>query len=397
MDEVCSLDDFELDRRCFNLSASMSACFSWTYGWLGGRLVAPIDPNKFDNASSKIAEIGVRLLIVLGAVASVIFAGTYILLGAVVLSAGSKIFRSLGYYFQKNRMTHMRGSAAEQPLQQGHAKIMEWNIRGHGGGLHYSKGGVVHWSSRLPGIVEAVLKEEPDVIVLQEVYDTRLVEALYAHLEPFYAHFYAHLGANVWGEESGIMVIAKCAIHRFFHTDFTQTEDQVQRSFETLEIKASPDASAPCARILSTQLSPGRNASELRMDQISQILDTLAKEKLTLPTLLVGSLNVDRDNTEESAYLARYFSHSYLDSEPTHSEELKNQWAPIFEGQEESNSYISLAKRTPEGDVRTFPVRERGVRLGDSHLIRGFNKEYDTATATSDHHAVVTELSGLTS
>ncbi|MBX7067095.1 MAG: hypothetical protein K1X28_07680 [Parachlamydiales bacterium] len=395
MDEVSVFDDLDLDRKFLNLSAGMANFFSWTYGWLGGRLVAPIDPNKFDNASSKAAEVGVRALIVLGAFASLLFAGTYILLGAVVLSAGAKIFRSLGYYFQKDGFTHIRGSAPEKVMESGHAKIMEWNIRGHGGGLHYAEGGVIHWRSRLDRIVDSILKEDPDVIVLQEIYDTSLIESLVERLGGQYAHFYTHLGANIWGNESGIMVITKCAVHRFSHTDFNKTDEKVKRSFETLEIKANPELSVPCARIISTQLSPGKTATDLRMSQVAQIVDTLAREKLALPTLFVGSLNVDRDSMEEGSFLSNYLFHSYLDSEPTHSDELVGQWAPVFEGQEESSDFISFFKRNPEGDCRTFPVLEKGIRLIDSHIVRGFDENYNTKTALSDHHAVVTELSGL--
>ncbi len=388
-------DDLDLDRKFLNLSSNMADIFSWTYGMLGGRLIAPIDPNKFDNASSKAKEVGIRVLIVLGAIASFCFAGTYILLGAVVLSAGAKIFRGLGFYFQKNGFTHIRGLAEEKRIESGHAKIMEWNIRGHGGGLHYSEGGVVHWRLRIDRIVEEILKEDPDVIVLQEIYDTSLIEAIVAHLENQYAHFYSHLGANTWGNESGLLIITKCATHKFSHTDFTQTDEKVKRGFETLEIKINLESALPALRIIGTQLSPGKTAVETRMAQVAQMIDALAREKIAIPTLFVGSLNVDRDSLGEGTYLSNYLYHSYLDSAPTHSDQLVSQWAPVFEGQEESSNFISFFKRNPTGDCRTFPVLEKGIRLVDSHLVRGFDEFYNTKTALSDFHAVVTEVSGL--
>lgn len=384
-------DDMDLDRKFLNLSAGMANMFSWTYGMLGGRLVAPIDPDKFDNASSKAAEIGVRALIVLGTMISLCFAGTYIVLGAVVLSAGSKIFRSLGYYFQKDGYTHVRGRAAEKMIDDGRSKIMEWNIRGHGGGLHYAEGGVIHWSSRLDRIVNEILEEDPDVLVLQEIYDTSLIESLVDRLEDRYAHFYTHLGCNTWGNESGMMMITKCPVHKFNHIDFNKTDQKVKRGFESIEIN-SKDA-APFIRIIGTQLSPGRDAVDLRNAQINQILDRLARESPALPTLFVGSLNIDRDNMDEGKYLSNYLYHSYLDDEPTHSDELVNQWAPIYDGQEESSDFISFFKRHPDQEFRTFPVVEKGVRLIDSHLVRGFDENYNTKTALSDHHAVVTEVS----
>ncbi len=392
---MIDLDDLELDRKFFNAAAGLASVFSATYGWLGGRLIAPIDPNKFDNASSKTAEIGVRLLIVLGTALSLFFAGIYIGLGAAILSVGSLASRSLGYYFQKNGFTHIRGKAPEKRIENGHAKILEWNIRGHGGGLHYAEGGVIHWESRIDRIVDAILQEDPDVLVLQEIYDPHLIEALISRLEERFAHFYTHLGASILGNESGVMVITKCPVHRYSHTDFTQTDEKVKRGFEALEIKADESSKKPCARILITQLSPGKNGQEIRMNQLAQTIDALAREKIAIPTLFVGSLNVDRDSLEEGAFLSNYLFHSYLDIEPTHSDALVNQWAPVFEGQEESSDFISVFKRHPEQDHRTFPVVEKGVRLIDSHLIRSFDETYNTKTALSDHHAIVTEVSGL--
>lgn len=393
MVEESFLDDYDLDRTFLNLSSKMADIFAGTYGRLGYRLVAPLDPKKFDNATSTIVEIGIRGMIALGLFASFCFAGSYIFMGAVVLGAGSKLFRALGFHFQKEGFTHIKGKAPEKTLTNGEAKVMTWNIRGHGGGLHYAEGGVIHWQSRIDRIISKVLEEDPDVIVLQEIYDVALVEAIVSNLEERYSHFYAHLGSGTWDHDSGCMVITRCAVHDFKNTDFHKSDNKL-RGFETLEIKMSPDAEAPCARIIGTQLSPGRNRSETRMEQVAQIINTLAQKKLGLPTLFVGSLNVDRDSMDEGTYLSQYLYHSYLATEPTHSDELVSQWAPVFQGQDESSDFISFFKRM-SSNGQTFPVIERGIRLLDSHLVRGYDENYNTKTALSDHHAVVTTFSGL--
>ncbi len=392
----CSfLDDLDLDRKFLNFSANLTNVFSWTYGMLGGRLIAPIDPNKFDNASSKIAELGVRILIVLGTIAAIGLAGTYVLAGAAILGLGGKFCKGLGSYFQKDRVTHIRGKALEKELKDSRAKVLEWNIRGHGGGLHYAEGGVIHWRDRVDRIAQEILREDPDVAILQEVFDTSLIEAIIDRLGPHYAHFYTHLGTSVLKNESGMLVITKCAVHRFSHTNFTSTDKDAQRGFGMLEIQLAPKDTLPCARIIYTQLSKGKQLAEMRKNQVTQIIDALAKEKIAAPTLFVGSLNIDRDSKEEGAYLSNYLFHSYLDTEPTYSHELVSQWAPVFEGQEESCDFISFFKRSPLGDERTFPVIERGIKLVDSHLVKGFDEFYNTKTALSDHHAVVTEVSGI--
>lgn len=385
----------DLDRTFFNLSSRMADLFSWTYGTLGYRLVAPLDPNKFDNATSKAKEIGIRVLIVLGAAISFCFAGTYIALTAVVLGVGSKLIRSFGFVLQNEGFTHIRGSAPEGKLENGQASIMTWNLRGHGGGLHYTHG-VVHWRSRLDSIVENIQKESPDVIVLQEIYDTALVEALVSRLGNQYAHFFTHLGKNVFGNSSGCMVITRCAISDFVHTDFTNNEWDVTRGFETIEIKAHPDDASPCMRIIGTQLTPGKEEKTKRVEQVSQIVNSLVKKTLPMPTLFVGSLGIDRDSEEEGKLLSQYLYHSYRGKAPTQSAELVKQWARLYEGQEESSDYISFFRRTLSNGA-ILPVVERDIRLRDCHLVKAFDESYDTKTALSDHHAIVTQFSGLKS
>lgn len=390
MVEESYLDDYELDRKFLNLSSMMSDVFSNTYGWLGYRLVSPFGADKFDNAEP-IKEVAIRAFILIGMIASVSFAGSFILASVAILTVGSKIFRAAGFYFQKDGFTHIRGHASEKTLDQS-AKVMTWNIRGHGGGLHYPYGGVVHWKSRVDRIVDEILKEGADVVVLQEVYDTALVEALIEKLEDSYAHFYTHLGTKAWDGDTGCMVITKCAVHSFKNCDFDEKDGQA-RGFEMFEIKATPEASSPCARIIGTQLSPGSDRKETREKQIGQILNTLKGETFDLPTLFVGNMNFSR-KSQEGELVSQYLYHSYLGDEPTHTHELVNQWAPVFEGQEESGDFISFFKRsTPEG--RILPVLERGIRLVDSHLVKGFDETHNTKDALSDHHGVVTIFSGL--
>ncbi len=385
IDESC-FDD--LDRKFFHLSSWMAGIFSETYGKLGYRLIGPIDPNKFDNASSKTKEIGTRMLIVLGGATSFYFAGIYVLAAAVVLSAGSKLCKKVGFALQKEGFTHLRGKALETSLAEGQATVLTWNVRGHGGGLHYAEGGVVHWKSRVDRIAEKIKEENPDILVLQEVYDPSLVEALFAKLGDTYAHFYAYAG------ESGCMIISKCAVDRFQSADFEKSDSKVKRGFGILEIKATPSDLVPCVRIIGTQLSTGKDARSIRMAQMAQIADTLAKEKLPLPTIFVGSMGVDRDSKEGEEYLSNYLSPSYRDNQPTQTRKLAEQWKAIYAGQEESVDNISLFKR--EGsDGKIFPVLEKGVRLDDSHIGGGFDKSYDTQKALSDHHYVSALFNGL--
>ncbi len=364
------------DRTFLNASSKLDV-LSWAWGY---RLVAPLDPHKFDNATSKTKELGIRALIALGAVASFVLAGLYILIGAATLTAGSKLFRSIGFAFQKNGFTHIRGSASEEPLTKGEAKILTWNLRGDK--RQYTHG-LVHWRSRIDPIVASIQAEDPNIVVLQEIHDIALVETLVQKLGDRYAHFYAHMG--------GCLVITKCAVDRFVHTNY---EDE--SGFEMIEIKARPEDAAPCIRLIGTQLTSEKEAKERRIEQVAQIIRTLGKETDSLPTFFVGSMSADRDS-EEGTVLSKYLSHSYRDTIPTHSAELVRQWTPLHEGQEESTDYISLFKRhVSEGLF--LPVIEKGVSLRDCHLVPAFEENpetgrVDTKTARSDHHGVYAAIS----
>lgn len=393
------LDELELDRFCFDLAGSMSRVFRETYGNWYGRVVSPLDPKKFDNAANRVEELAIRSMILLSGLALAVFTGAYVVIGAALLAGGSTLLQAAGIYFQKDRFTHIRGvqkngeKTPEKIVDKDQLKVMTWNIKGYGGGLHY-KEGVVHWKSRFDGIQKAILKQDPDVIVLQEVHDTALIEKIVSSLGDRYAHFYTHLGAQVFGKGTGTVVITKCNVSSFSYKDFYEKDTKAVRGFESFEIKAHPDDLEPALRIIGTQLSPGKEHLEMRKTQVAQIVNQLFQETTKLPTLFVGSLNIPRDQ-KEGEYLAKYLFHSYLDRDPTHSPKLASQWAPIYEGEEESVDFISFFKHASKEDGRIFPVVDRGLRLWGSHLVRAYDEDYNTKSALSDHHAVVTLFSGF--
>jgi endonuclease/exonuclease/phosphatase family metal-dependent hydrolase len=350
----------ELDRDFLKFSSVWSN-FASSVGNLGTRLVSPLEPEKYDSATSLSKEVAVRAFIVAGFTAGVVFAGAFLAIGAVALGLGSTVFRAIGFALQKEGFTHVRGSAPEKTLVGGEAKVMTWNLRER----------MAPWSYRIEKIAEEIVKENPDVLVLQEVYDVAFSEALIEQLKGHFAHFYTYLGASVWGDTGGCMVLTKCAVQTFSHTDFVSNEESCNRGFDVLEIKAKPEDLTPCARIIGTQLTPGKGGKEMRMHQIAQIVNRLGLEKLSLPTFFAGNLNTSLDS-EEGVHLSGYLYHSYRENEPTSTKEA-------------SDDLISFFKRRGD-DERVLPVIERNIHLLDCHLAK---------TALSDHHAVVTRFKGL--
>lgn len=366
------------DRLFFDLSSKLTEPFCWAYGMVRYRSISPLDPGKFDNSTSRIKEVATRMFIFLSAATAFVFAATHILIVAAVMGSLAKIFQAAGFYVQKNQFTHVRSDAPEKALDKGQISVMTWNICGEFGGLHYREGGVIHWRSRIDQIVENIKKEDPDVIVLQEIYDTALSEAIIDRLKDQYVHFFTHMRG------SGCMVITKCNVQHFSYSDQDKTEE--------FAIKANPQDALPCVRFYGTQLDRGEEAKQKRMDKVTQIVEAFAKETLALPTFMIMN-NADRDCPVEGVHLSKFLHHSYRGEVPTHTDQLVKQWDPKLKDQE-SFHFISLFKRNiPDG--RTLPVIEKGIRMIDCHLVEAYDETYNTQKALSNSHGVVTVIGGL--
>lgn len=379
------------DRTCLDISSKMTEPFCKSWDLIRYRLSAPMDPRKFENCSTRTQEIALRSLICLGTMIGTLLTWTYPIpvLGSVaLLGSASKFLRALGFYLQNGGYTHVHGELKNKTILDSQIKLMTWNICGLAGGFSLDHGGVIHWRARLEGILNTIRTENPDVLILQEAVDTDLAEALIAKLKTEYAHFFIHLGPNVWGVGSGCMVLSKCAIHDFSYTPFTTNEWDLNRGFATLELKKDPKDLAPSIRILGTHLIHGNTAKghENRVSQVAQMIQSIAKKTFPLPTIITGDLNIERDNLE-GKFLASHLRHGYVGSEYTCTNKLISQWDPnASKLPEEMVDYISLVQGTP------LPIIEHGVELNDVHIIKAFEEDFNTQTARSDHHALSTKI-----
>jgi endonuclease/exonuclease/phosphatase family metal-dependent hydrolase len=372
------------DRPFLKLSSYAAEPLCQVFGLLRYRLVAPLEPGKFGNAQSKIVEVATRVFIAATAAFLLIAHTVPTLSIALALGAASKLFRMIGFAFQKNGYTHIRGDAPEKTLP-GQAKILTWNLCGIGGGMHLDHGGVNSWRERLDGIVTQILSDDHDVLELQEIYDTAFAEALIDKLKGHYAHFFAHLGANVWGSVGGGMVLSKCAVSRFTNTSFANNDWTLNRTFATLDIKASPDAPQAAARLIGTHFIHGKDNAK-RLAQLDQVKGAVARETLALPTVLMGDLNLEKDKPEEGGRLDLDFIHAYPGTEPTCTNEFVRQWEGKATAKPpETIDYISLF-RAQLG----LPVIEQGIAMRNTHLLRAFGTRQEETL--SDHHGIVTTL-----
>lgn len=375
-----SIEEFDYsdtsDRWLLDLSSKLAEPFCTAFSYFRYRLFAPLDGEKFSNRASRIEEIAFRGLLLAGGLigAATCFMTPQCLFPLFTLGVGSRAFRALGFFVQKNNFTHVQGNLPEKKLD-GQLKLMTWNICGIGGGMHYDHGGVTGWNNRIDRIVQKIREEDADVLVLQEIYDTSLAEAVISKLKNEYAHFYFHLGPNALGSVGGCMVLSKHAVHNFSHTSFKNNDWTMNRGFASLELKNRGDKEAT-VRVIGTHLIHGTD-KERRNVQVQQIVDSLSKKTL-MPTLLMGDLNIERDNGD-AHLLDQHFNHTYNENEPTCTNRLTHQWDPAHDPQEEELiDYISLFKGAPQ------------LKFKDCHLVRAFDNTYNTKTALSDHHGLAT-------
>lgn len=373
LDDAFALTSTGWDRTFLDAASKCAEPICWAYGLLRYRLVMPLDPAKFDNCESRIAEVAYRAFIALVGFFA-LTSSMVVPVALITLGIASKVLRVIGFALQSEGYTHVRGDAPETILQR-QAKVAAWNVSGIGGGLHYDHGGLISWQNRLQAIVEKIEAEDPDVLVLQEIYDTALAEALIESLRERYAHFFIHLGANVMGSVGGCMVISKCAVHSFTNTSFSNNSWTLNRTFASLEIKANPADQVPCARIIGTHLIDDSNES--RRQQVAEILESI-QNSAPLPTVLMGDLNLERDRPEEGGILNPHFEHGYLGDESTFTDGMLRQWDETLADSERTFiDYISL-----------YRVHAPEVRLLNTHLIRAYSPDFNTRTAISDHNGL---------
>jgi endonuclease/exonuclease/phosphatase family metal-dependent hydrolase len=386
------------DRTFLNVSSKLCEPFCSFWNIFSFRLVAPLDPNKFENCTTKKKEITIRLMIGLGAILicflaysfPISFFGFFLTLGTIC-----KLFRFLGFALQKNGYTHIQGAALEKTLdfQNPQVKLMTWNICGVGGGMSLDHGGVINWRYRLHSIIEKITYEDPDVLILQEIYDAALAEMIIKNLKSKYSHFFTHLGANIWGSVGGVMIISKYPIHNFSNISFTNNNWTLNRTFSVLELKKTNDT-LPCLRIIGTHLIHGDGPKDKkhRKEQIEQIVNFLIQKK-PLPVILAGDLNIERDG-EEGKILSKYLKHAYSGKEQTCTNKLVAQWDNQCRSVwGETIDYISVFKNVIS-DKRNF-VSDKNIKFENCHLVKAYDESYNTKKAISDHHGLSCTVKGF--
>lgn len=284
------------DRTFLDLSTKLAEPLCAAFGILGYRLIAPLEPNVFENCTTSVHEIALRALI-LCAVGIAVKACMHWPLVSLCVTASLLIgwvtLRTVGFALQGARgysAIHFRNAEQSFDAQNPQLKILTWNICSFAGRLSLSFGGMNPWQTRVDALVEKMRAENPDVIILQEVFDVALAEVLIKKLKDVYPHFYTHLGPNPLCLTSGQMVITRCIPHSFSFTSFTNNGGAMHRGFAALELKAQPEDSQSSLRIITMHLdAEDQNKRIVQGKQIKAKQEELS----VLATVCVGDLNTE--------------------------------------------------------------------------------------------------------
>jgi exonuclease III len=288
----------------------------------------PHASNLLDNYSTKTQELAYRFFgpaALIGA-AAYLYAMPAALPAAALMSAGAMLtcgiaplaLHLLAYASQQKNHIHLRTNAPEIGCYN--PKIMTWNILGLPAGLNYTCGGQRPFRQRFPGIAELIHQEKPDTLILQEcMLDAKVTEMIIQEFKREYAHFFIHNGPNMFGIESGLVVMTKNSVYDYSFTLFEKGVSwKKMRGFSMLKIKAGPEDLHPAFAIIGAHLEPGSvsEAQDVRKAQLEQI-HRFAKELTDVDfVIFAGDLNISAVDSE-GEQLDPVFKDLHKEGEPT--------------------------------------------------------------------------------
>jgi len=239
---------------------------------------------------------------------------------------------------------YAKGDKAEKALSKDRTlTCLTWNVCLFDTNLSMLFGGVLPWQSRIHQIAEKIVKLQPDIVCLQEVFSANanlvLVEKLRAH----YAHFYYKIGPHPFGFSleslglpSGLFVASKYPLQAEQFTPYGVEETPSYRSYGFF----SADIYSKNERIghfVTTHLQPGYEESDKAFRQ-KQLLAIAKRLPQNTPIFLCGDLNIASGSEEAKSAFTAYEPVSYQGLDWTCCE-LRDYW---WRAQQNSQEFIAL-------------------------------------------------------
>ncbi|MBI5273858.1 MAG: endonuclease/exonuclease/phosphatase family protein [Chlamydiales bacterium] len=257
----------------------------------------PIRPGSFDNHSSYMIELVIRVFSV---------ALVMVFLPLTMLAWGfSGLIDNLGDCLMQQSYMHLKGYSI--PTLKSSCTIFSLNACMLWGMLPIPFGGVSPSHKRIDQLCDLILEQDADVVMMQEVSFDAAV-ALYGKLKDHYEHFYTKVASYPWlNLDSSLFVAINTPILGEPQVVPLPTSGTIKRVLFYVETEK--------AFILTTHLEAGRSDEDkvMRSKQLSIILSTIEqlKEKSGKPCIIAGDFNMLRTGDEDDEYTAQLLDHFY--------------------------------------------------------------------------------------
>jgi len=227
---------------------------------------------------------------------------------AILLAGVGEGFRISGSILQTEGFCHRRGNGLEKAyIKQDPIKVMTFNVCGIGAGYEITNGNQVSWDLRVDAIIDEIEKSDPDVVCLQEVFDSSLGDHLFERLKDTYAHFYSDMGTWAFCP-SGSMVISKIPGKMNFLSFSSYCGDGFfqNKGFTPFEIYDSVTKNLTLV-VASAHLQHDdgpkeayEKAREGQVKQVTEYFNNLLKKVPDLFCLFTGDLNINKGSKEHT-------------------------------------------------------------------------------------------------
>jgi endonuclease/exonuclease/phosphatase family metal-dependent hydrolase len=219
---------------------------------------------------------------------------------------------------QKNYM-YLRGTAPESFSKE--LTLLTFNACMFWGGIPLVAGGLSPARERVTQIADAILAQDPGIVVLQEV---SLGPALKLHekIQAKFAHTFTRIGPNPFKMESGLFLASKLPI--LGEPKFFPFEGQSGIKRGVFYIETSHYF------VFTSHLEAGDSAParQMRRNQLNFIHGLIQNVKKTTdkPCILAGDLNINRKGEKNDEYslspIPRHFYDPYFQKCPKAHEEV---------------------------------------------------------------------------
>lgn len=342
-------------------SQILSQPFWWITKW-ASRIVMPIKPKQYGQHSSKTWEISSRILAA--------FTIPVIFPISLPLKFTAEIITAL--FHPKNCLYKDHHPKKPTTKATNTLSILNWNICGLPGGLPTFFGGVAPFDKRVQEIAKFILKQDCDIICLQEAHDVNATKILSNTLKNRYRHVYTNIGSKGFQHNSGLIVLSKKMLSNTKFTPFSFKGKQfgVNKGMFSFEVDNY--------KIITTHLQPytDKKDQNIRLKELELCLKELNTTHQT--KILCGDLNIDRYKGEPALKLIKKKFIDPLGKIQTATDAL--------------NGLLWNKKPATTPESVDYCLLQSNTSKIQSSLVEVF--DHDTPEkALSDHHAIVSVIS----